>query len=220
VPDSSRYFCAPAEDGDPKAQLESIARRLQEVATDFDLHKAVIAYEHLYQDSLRLGSGAEVRRTGDKGELVKLKANNAKALLKSWVGLMLGAPLTPRPKARNDDVESRSAVKSSTDVLEHFGKELGLETFVGDWVEAGCAFESAFALVSWDPTKGGEVGVDFANGNAAVWSGGLWVELVQRWDVFYDKQYRAWQNVPWRRTRNSPSASRTRTTGSSLRLRG
>ena len=32
--------------------------------------------------------------------------------------------------------------------MEYFAKERGLDVFVGEWVEAGCAFEEAYALDS------------------------------------------------------------------------
>lgn len=189
-----RYFAGATEK--PEELVAQVAARVQECAKDFNYSDAAIAHEHLYGDSLRFGSQSQVLRGGDEGELVKLRANKAKALLKSWVGLMLGAPMTPRPKARNDNIEARSAVKSTTDLLEHFARERGLNTFIGEVGEAGGAFREAYALVGWDETKGEEVGFDFDSA-ATVWSGGLWVRLAQKWDVFFDKQYRSWQDVPW-----------------------
>lgn len=195
--DALFYFASEHPGDKPGDVIQRIATRVQECAKDLDLHDAAVAHEHLYGESLRWGSQSEVRRFGEVGELVRLRSPKAKAVLKSLVGLWLGAPKTWRPVARNDSV-AMSDVKKSADVCEWAYKEMGLEVFLAECAESGAVFKEVYALPSWDASKGGPVAVDFSmSGGSLVWSGGLTIRMVQKWDCFFDRQYRSWEDVPW-----------------------
>jgi hypothetical protein len=194
--DSRAYFAAPDPEISDKQQrlaklCESIAGRVAKMQ-DRPMDEWQHVHQRLYRQPLRL------MRDGREGELVKMHVATAKALLKSQVGLILGPPIMWRPSARNSDVESRSAVLMTANLLEFFWKQFGLGTFCGEWCEAGIGFKAAYALPSWEPGLGKATGVDYSvGGGQLVFAGGLRIRLVMPWDVYFDEAYRSWEELPW-----------------------
>jgi len=185
--DSSRYFAAaPPDEIGP-----SVAARLEEVVKDFQFQDREATYRRLFDTPLGLQS------SGDVGQLIKVHVPKAKPLLQSLVGLILGPPLTWRPSARNADVESRGSVQLAANLLEYFWREEGLATFCAEWVRAGFAFREAYVLPEWDASKGRQVGVDPVAGQLVL-SGGLSCRLIMPWDVFFDCEYRSYEELPWK----------------------
>lgn len=192
---SDFYF---ASERDPARLTQQIAARIQETNDGRSHADWGNAYEHLYGSSLRLGSQSTVVRDGKLGELTKIRVNKAKALLKSIVGLILGAPMTWRASARNSDVEARAVVLKASNLLEFFWKQNGLGTFCGEWVEYGLAFGDCYAYPEWAPGLGMPAGVDYSvGGGQLLFGGGLRIRTVMPWDVFYDSDYRSWEELPW-----------------------
>ena len=193
--DPLQYF---ASETDPQKLVAAVAARVGEVAKQFDFSEEANAYEHLFGASLRLGSQSMVVTHGDAQQLIKMRVNKAKALRASLVGLILGPPLTWRASARNADVESRSVVLMGQNLLEFSWKQNGLGVFCGEWVGNGIAFKASYALADWMPQLGEAVAPDYTAGDGQLlWSGGLRVREVLPWDVYFDSEYRSWQDVPW-----------------------
>lgn len=180
----------------PPEQLgASIAAKLEEVSRGQSHDKAAAVYAHLYGDGLQMGDGSTLHLKGEDGQLVTINIKKAKALLLAWVGLMLSPPKTWRVTARNADAESRGAVLLGSNLMEHLWKEDGFDVLCNEWALAACALEECFALPDWYRGQGD---IAFADGEQAIFGGGLRVRLVQKWDEFHDPEYRSAEDLPWR----------------------
>jgi hypothetical protein len=188
--DTSRYFVAvPAEE-----LGESICARLEEIEKGRDHQKSAVVFAHLFGEGFGVGDGVLVGRKGDDGQLLDVNIKKAKALLESWVGLVLGPPKTWRCSARNADASSRGSVLLGNALMEFFWREDGYGIFADEWIKAGAALEEAYAFPRWDESLGDVVG---ASGQQLVLAGKLRCSIIQKWDVFFDSDYRSWEELPW-----------------------
>lgn len=173
----------------------SIAARLEEVAKHRDYKKEAKVHAHLYGQAFGIGDGSVIGRKGEDNQLLDVNVKKAKALLKSLVGLVLGPPKSWRCSARNADAESRGAVLLGANLMEFFWKEDGFDVFCDEWIEAGYAFDESYVWARWDRTQGEVIAPNALD--QLVLAGGLRVTQHQKWDVFFDPEYRSFEEVPW-----------------------
>ena len=188
--DPQRYFASVP----PEELGASVCERLEMVDKTRNNLRSAIVYAHLYGETFGVGDGSVVGRKGDDGQLLDVRIKRAKALLESLVGLVLGPPKAWRCSARNSDASARGSVLLGNNLLEFFWKEDGFGVFCDEWVKAGYALEESYAYPRWDETRGEAVGV--AMGQLAL-AGGLRCSIIQKWDVFFDEDYRSWEELPW-----------------------
>lgn len=179
----------------PPEQLgASIAAKLEDIANDRDFHDADKALAHLYGGNLSIGDGSAVRKKGEDSQLLDVNVKKAKALLESLVGLVLGPPITWKVSARNADAESRGAVLLGSNLMEFFWKEDGFGVFCQEWAKAAYALKEAYAFPDWYMGQGA---AGFPDGARLLMAGGLRTRLIQKWDVFFDLEYRSFEECPW-----------------------
>lgn len=213
---TNEYFAAAASDRIGAA----VSGRIAEIAVDFDFSDtSETVYQHLFGESLKLGSQTQVVRKGEQAQLIQVRVNDAKALLESVVGMMLQAPMTWRATASNSDVESRGAVLLGQNLADSQWKRGGMGKFCGESIKAGIGFRSTLAFGEWKKMLGSPIGTqpteapiapapekvppDAPAAEAAplaeepVFEGDLRWRHILPWDFFYDTEYRSWEETPW-----------------------
>ena len=160
------------------------------------IDRAHTAYMHSFGDDTGFGDTSTVLRSGDRGELARIRINNAPAFLRAQHALVTAAKITWRPVATNTDASAQAANILATGLLEYYWKHRKLQAHVSRWVMQSLRYGEAFSFAQWDYSLGPAIGTS-SDGQRIERAGDLNYHNLPPWDVLRDGATRNWEQSNW-----------------------
>lgn len=198
------YFASlPLEEfiGEAHAKIEAYYNDLLETGVFWLWDKSYRAY---YGANLtgKPGSGqifdsAELQRGGKSGEIIRLKINHYRSLLKHTLQLATATKPAYACRATNSDYKSQTQAILGNGLVDYYLREKKLQRFLSEAVETGLIFSEGWIHNRWSVTSGETYGKNPATG-AEIKEGDIEYSVHSPLDVPRDINITGDQEHKWR----------------------
>ena len=107
-----------------------------------------------------LFDSSEIRRTGEQGELHRIKVNHFRNLIQHVLVLTTNPRPAMEARATNSDYKSQTQTILADGILEYYMREKRLERYMTEAVEFALVFGGGYVSLQWDAHAGDPYGVD------------------------------------------------------------
>lgn len=160
------------------------------------LYKNIQAYYSNLYDNYDTNSA--LQSLGSQGELVGMKVNQARNLVRQFVSIATKGRLAFQAHAKNTDADSLTQTRLFNCLIEQIIADQNVEQIRRDAAEMESVLGLAFIRVNWDRNQGEEY-VDESGTLAS--RGELEMDLVSMFDVEWDYTYSDFRESPWCKVR-------------------
>lgn len=125
------------------------------------------AYRTYYGSNSEHGSifdSSKIRRTGEQGELHRIKINDYRNILQHLLVLMTNPRPAWQARATNSDYKSQSQTILADGILEYYMREKRVERYLWDAAELAIVTGKGYVVMDWNASDGDAYGVDPKNG--------------------------------------------------------
>jgi hypothetical protein len=193
----NNYFAA--------ADREEIGRKLFTKVEDHESHLLTSSVNdrlrraYLYYfgyDGVGQHVTSQMTRSGDVGELAKLRVNFARAHVQTLFNLTTAPKVVWTPvAAKYDSLSQREAILAAN-ILEYYWIDKDVWQYFARAVEEAIAFTEGFVFTPWDTYSGEAASVDPDTGEL-VKNGDFRFINLSSWDVIRDPRKKAWDRLDW-----------------------
>jgi hypothetical protein len=191
----NQYFAALPKDQIAAELTKRVDSFYRYIASNGLLKKWRKAYLNYYGQNGEKSS-AEVRASGDQGELSVLVSNEYRNLLSHLLVLTTQSRPAMECRASNTDYDSQTECILGDGILEYYLRESKLERYLKQATEISLVLDSGYISATWDTTMGEAIAVD-PDTQQVIQDGDIRYAALTPLDVVFDFTKRTAEDHHW-----------------------